>query len=124
LFRKSPEKIAREAAGKAEIKRLRALAVNDLAVEVFSALGPDGPSNGYSARPQQLCEYLVRDFPGTRRLDILELLAAVGRALELLRQAELVQPISLQRSPVWHLTPAGEVTLAEGTIRQRLKKTE
>ncbi len=124
MFRKSPEKIARQAAGKAEVKRLRALAVNDLAVELFSALGPDGPSNGYSARPQQLCDYLVRDFPGTRQVDSLELLAPVGRALELLRQAGLVQPISLQRSPVWQLSPAGEVTLADGTIRERLKKTE
>ncbi|MGO9961184.1 MAG: hypothetical protein ACLP50_35285 [Solirubrobacteraceae bacterium] len=120
LFRKSEEKLARQAAVQAEIDRIKALPPAELAVLVLRGLGPDGPAGGNATRVQQLCEYLLRDVDGVRGLKPLELMARVGRALDLLQRAELATPVSIQRSPVWHLTPVGETTLAEGTVVQRL----
>lgn len=120
LFRRSEEKEARRAAGKAEVERLRALNVEDLAADMLSGLGPDGPTHGTSIRAQQLAEYLLREFPGAGWRATLDLLAAVNRALDMLREAGLVSPISVQRDPVWRITPRGERTLADGTVRSRL----
>lgn len=120
LFRRSEEKVARRAAAKREIERLRGLAVDDLAVAVLPGLGPDGPTHGTSVREQQLCDYLLADYPGAGHVAILSLIAAVRRALERLKDAGLVSSISIQRSPLWRITPLGERTLAEGTVRQRL----
>jgi hypothetical protein len=120
LFRRSEEKSARKAAAKAEIDRLRALSVDDLAVQVLDGLGPSGPTAGTSVREQQLCQHLLRDHPGAGHLDTLDLLPAVRRALDRLETAGLVSPISHQRTPVWRITPLGESTLAAGTVRQRL----
>ena len=120
LFRRSEEKAARKAAAKEEIDRLRALLVDDLAVDVLPGLGPDGPTHGASVRVQQLCQYLLRDYPGAGQMDTLDLLAPVSKALDRLQGIGLARPISVQRSPVWRITPLGEKTLAEGTLRQRL----
>jgi hypothetical protein len=120
LFRQSEEKAARKAAAKQEIERLRALPVDDLAVAVFPGLGPDGPTRGTSIRTQQLCGYLLGDLPGVGMLATVDLLSAVRKALTRLENAELVSPISVQREPVWRLTPLGETVLADGTVRERL----
>jgi hypothetical protein len=120
LFRRSEEKEARRAAAKAEVQRLRALSVEDLAADMMSGLGPDGPTHGTSIRAQQLAQYLLREFPGAGQRATLDLLAAVHRALDVLREAGLVAPISVQREPVWRITPRGERTLADGTVRSRL----
>jgi hypothetical protein len=120
LFRRSEEKAARKAAAKEEIKRLRALSVDDLAVLVLPGLGSDGPTHGTSVRVQQMCAYLLADHPGAGQLDTLDLLASVRKAVDRLHAAGLVSPISIQREPVWRITPLGESTLAEGTVRQRL----
>lgn len=120
LFRRSEEKVERKAAAKREIERLRALSVFDLAAAVLPGLGPDGPTGGASVWPQQLCEYLLKNYPGAGRGDTLDLLAAVNRALDLLEDARLVRPISVQRTPRWQITPLGERTLAEGNVSQRL----
>ena len=121
LFRRNEEKAARKAAAKQEIERLRALKVDDLATALLPGLGPDGPTHGTSVRVQQLCIYLLADYPGAGQLDTLDLMAPVNRALDRLHGVGLVQPISVQRSPVWRITPLGETTLAEGTVRQRLQ---
>jgi hypothetical protein len=120
LFRRSEEKEARRAAGKAEVERLRALSVEDLAADILTGLGPDGPTHGTSIRAQQLAQFLLREFPGAGQRATLDLLAAVNRALDVLREAGLVAPISVQREPVWRITPRGERTLADGTVRSRL----
>jgi hypothetical protein len=120
LFRRSEEKIARKAAAKAEIDRLRALNVYDMAAIVLPGLGPDGPSRGTSTRVQQLCEYLLRDFPGAGQMTTLDLLAPVHRALDILQDAKLATTISVQRDPLWRITPLGEKALTEGSVRQRL----
>lgn len=120
LFRRSPEKMERRAAAKREIERLRGLSVEDLAVDLLPGLGPDGPTQGHSVTRQQLCRYLLAEHPGAGQMDTLDLLVPVRRALERLEQAGLVSPISVQREPVWQITPAGETTLADGTVRKRL----
>lgn len=121
LFRPSEEKAARKAAAKQEIQRLRALSVDDLAVKVLPGLGPDGPTHGTSVWPQQLCIYLLTDYPGAGKGDTLDLIAPVNRALDMLEAARLVSPISVQRTPVWRITPLGESVLADGTVRERLR---
>lgn len=120
LFRKSPEKVARQAAAKEEIKRLRALSSTEMAVLVLPALGPEGVNPGSSLRPQELCLYLLQEFPGARHLDTLDLLAPMRRALLKLEAAGLVRPIFHQRSPVWHITELGEQTLLDGTLERRV----
>ena len=121
LFRRSEEKAALKAAAKVEIERLRSVSVDDLAVDVFPGLGPDGPTHGTSVRVQQLCGYLLRDYPGAGQMDTLDLLTPVNRALDSLQDAGLVSPISVQRTPVWRITPLGERTLAKGNVRERLR---
>jgi hypothetical protein len=120
LFRRSEEKVARRAAAKQEIERLRALSVFDLAAAVLPGLGPDGPTRGASLWAQQLCEYLLEDYPGAGRMDTLDLIAAVSKALDLLEDAHLVRPISIQRTPRWQITPLGERALAERNVNERL----
>ncbi len=120
LFRRSEEKAARKAAAKQEIQRLRALSVDELAVLVLPGLGPDGPTHGTSVRVQQLCIYLLADHPGAGQLDTMDLLGPVRKVVDRLHGAGLVSPISVQREPLWRITPLGESTLAEGTVRQRL----
>lgn len=122
LFRRSEEKAARKAAAKQEIERLRALSVDELAVLVLPGLGPDGPMRGASVWAQQLCGYLLRDHPGAGQLDTLDLISAVNKALDMLQDARLVSPISVQRTPRWQITPLGQRALAEGDVRERLWK--
>jgi hypothetical protein len=119
LFRRRVDEVA-QAAAQAEIERLKALSVNDLAVELMAGLGRNGVNNGYSVRVQQLCTYLVRDFPGAGQLQTLELMSAVHEGLLRLAQAELVYEISHQRSSVWRITRLGEATVADGTIHEHI----
>jgi hypothetical protein len=121
LFRRSEEKAARKAAARVEIERLRAVPVDDMAADLLPGLGPDGPTHGTSVRVQQLCEYLLRDYPGAGQMDTLNLTAPVNRALDRLEGIGLVSPISVQRSPVWRITPLGESVLSEGDVRERLR---
>ena len=121
LFRRSEEKAARKAAAKQEIERLRALSVDDLAVRLLARVGAGRPDAGQSIRRQQLCDYLLADHPGAGQMDTLDLIAPVRRALDMLEAVGLVSPISVQREPLWRITPLGESALAEGTVRQRLE---
>lgn len=122
LFRRNEEKAARKAVAREEIERLRKVPVADLAADLLPALGPDGPTHGTSIRVQLLCEYLLRDWPGAGQMDTLNLSAPVNRALDMLESAGLVVPISVTRTPVWRITPLGEETLAEGNVRERLRR--
>jgi len=122
LFRRNEEKAERKAAARAEIERLRAVPVVDLAADLLVAVGPDGPTHGTSVRVQQLCQYLLRDYPGAGTMETLNLSAPVNKALDMLEGAGLVSPISVTRTPVWRITPLGEDTLAEGDVRDRLRR--
>lgn len=88
---------------------------------MLPGLGPGGPTHGASVRVQQLCEYLLTDYPDAGTGNTLDLLAPVNRALDMLHDAHLVSPISVQRSPVWRITPQGESALADGTVRERVR---
>lgn len=120
LFRKSEERVAREAAADAEIARLKGLSIEELAVMVLPGLGGEDAGPERYLRTQQLCEYLLRDFPGIGQTKPLQLMARVGRALVSLEEAGLVSSMSLERSPRWSLTTLGASVLAEGTAEQRL----
>jgi len=122
LFRKSEQKVAEQAAMQAEIERVKTLSTEDLAVAILPCLGPDGPTHGQSVRVQQLCEYLVRDLPGGRRLQPLQLMTRVNEALGKLESAKVVYPISHQRAPVWRITALGNTALAEGSIVQVIRE--
>ena len=122
LFRRNEEKAARKAAARVEIDRLRAVPVDDLAADLLPALGPDGPTHGTSIRVQQLCQYLLRDYPGAGQMDTLNLSAPVNRALDILDDIGLVSPISVQRTPVWRITPLGERALADGDVLDRIRR--
>jgi hypothetical protein len=122
LFRRNEEKAARKAAANVEIERLRALPVDDLAADLMVGLGPEGPTHGTSIRVQQLCEYLLRDYPGAGQMNTLNLSAPVNKALDMLHDVGLVAPISVTRSPVWRITPLGEIALAEGNVRDRVRR--
>jgi hypothetical protein len=121
LFRKSEERIAQEPAAEAEIDRLRKLSVEELAVILLPRLGPEQTPPGHNLRPQQLCEYLLRDFPDIGQTMPLQLMAPVRRALDRLEAVGLVSSMSvLQRSPMWQITSLGASVLADGTVQQRL----
>ena len=121
LFRKSEEKIALETAAQAEIDRLKKLSPEQLAVLLLPRLGPEETGDRRNLRPQQLCEYLLKDFPGIGQSKPLLLMAPVRRALERLERAELVESTSaLGRSPLWSITSLGTTVLAEGTAEHRL----
>jgi DNA-binding transcriptional ArsR family regulator len=122
LFRKSEEQLAQRAAADAEITRLKARSIEDLAVELLPVIGPDGPLGATSVRIQQLCEYLLRDIPGAKR-KALDLLSTVREALEALDRVGLVTTVSIQRSPNWRITSLGKTALAEGTVEQRVRRT-
>ena len=121
LFRKSEEKVALQAAAQAEIERLKLLAPEQLAVLVLPGLAPEGAPPGRSLRVQQLCEYLLRDFPGIGQTRPLQLMPPVRRALERLEEARLASSTTmLDRSGHWSLTDRGATVLAEGTTAQNL----
>jgi hypothetical protein len=122
LFRKSEEKIALEAAAEAEIARLKTLSVEELAAIMLPGLGPENVSPGHNLRPQQLCEYLLRDFPGIGQTKPLQLMAPVRRALDKLEEAGLVSWMAIARSPIWQITSLGRSVLAEGTTEDHLVK--
>jgi hypothetical protein len=122
LFRKNPEKEARKAAARREVERVRAMDIADLAEALMPAFGPEGPTKGASVRLQQLCEYLLTDFPGAGQTATLDLRVPTRKALDLIHDAGLISPISVQREPLWRITPLGEVALAEGTVRRRLTR--
>ena len=109
LFRKSEERIAQEAAAQAEIDRLKTLSVQELAVMLLPALGPPETAPGHNLRPQQLCEYLLRDCPGHGQSKPLQLMYRVRRALDRLYDAGLVDPgLSTTVAGVAHHQPRRE----------------
>jgi hypothetical protein len=121
-FRKSEEKIALEAAAQAEIARLKKLSVEELALTLLPGLGPEVAIPGHNLRSQQLCEYLLRDFPGIGQTMPLQLMAPVRRALDRLEDVGLVQSMSYERSPRWQITSLGTRVLAEGSAEHHLVK--
>jgi hypothetical protein len=123
LFQKSPEKAAEQEAAKAEIERLKKLRVDDMALLLMPMLGPDGFSKGYTVRVQQLCEELLRDYPGGKGMVALQLSGRVIKGLQRLQHVDLVEPISIMRSPPWRITDIGREALEDGTVEKFVKVT-
>ncbi len=120
LFRKSEERLAREAAAQAEIDRLKSLSIEELAVLLLPGLQPEAGGPERNLRPQELCEYLLRDFPGIGQTMPLQLMMRVRRGLERLEDAEMASSFSLARSPLWSITSLGARVVAEGTAGEHL----
>ncbi|MGO9752706.1 MAG: hypothetical protein ACLP8S_08925 [Solirubrobacteraceae bacterium] len=123
LFRKSEERLKQQADAEAEIKRLKAVSPEDLALDLLPVIGPDGVLGKGSVRVQQLCDHLLRDFPGARGSKALDLMPQVREALEALERVGLVTTVSIQRSPNWRVTSLGKTALEQGTVEQRVKRT-
>jgi hypothetical protein len=114
LFRKIRVKAAREAAALTELDRLRALSPDELALEVLSALGPGGVRGGRSARPRELCLWLMRSHHVAFDPSSLRLTASVLEALKHLERAGLARRVEADLHTLWKLTRLGEWALAEG----------
>lgn len=122
LFRKSEEQVAQQAAAQAELNRLEGLSVDDLAVEILPAFGPDGLNRGYSgARVQDVCKWLMTSFP-SKGANPLQILGPVNEGLQRLENAGLVLR-RVQEGGGSRITPTrlGETTIADGTARQVLE---
>jgi DNA-binding PadR family transcriptional regulator len=87
---------------------------------LLPALGPDGPGGGHGTRVQQLCEYLLRDYVRSRQLRAMQVSPGVYDGLQMLERAGLVSTISVQRSPLYKITPLGDEVLADGTLRKHI----
>ncbi len=122
LFRRSEEKLAQRAAADAEIARIRERNIDALAIELLPVMGPDGIGKGVTVRSQQLCEYLLRDYPAGKGMKALDLLSPVREALEELERSGLVEARHWQRTPVWRITRLGKQVLADGTLEERLNR--
>jgi hypothetical protein len=114
LSRKIRVKAAQEAAALTELDRLRALSSDELALEVLHALGPGGVRGGHSARPRDVCVWLMRSHQLAFDPSPLRLTASVVRALKHLEQAGLARRVDADLQILWKLTRLGEWALAEG----------
>ena len=124
LFGKSEEKKAEEAAAQAEVERINALPVAELARELMPAFGPDGARAGKEINSLQASTWLLRSHPrGGSHLR--ELHKAVCEGIECLERAGLVEVLGGKRGSVAtgaHLRASrlGETALAENSLDQHL----
>lgn len=124
LFGKSEEKAAQEEAVGAEVGRLNALPVADLAMELIPAFGPDGARAGKEINSLQASTWLMRSYPGGGKY-LRRLHTAVCEGLQLLERVGLVEVLGGRRGSVAtgaHLraTRLGEQALAAGDLRRYL----
>jgi hypothetical protein len=122
LFGNKEDKVAQEAAAKAEAGRLGALSVAELAAEMMPAFGADGPGRGsrHEVNVLQVANWLMSPYPrGTKFLGELE--QPVREGIQALEHAGLVQrwgePSAGGRLSATRL---GEAALADGSVRQYL----
>jgi hypothetical protein len=122
LFGDKAQKQAKAAAAEADSERLGALPVEELAVEVMAAFGPNGidAKSGHRQGPFEVVSWLVPDLPMGYRNTVL---GPVTEALGVLEHANLLTSRSFGsqgRSSTYHASRLGETALAEGTVRQHL----
>jgi len=125
LFGDKAPKQAKAAAAEAESERLGALPVEDLAVEIMPAFGPNGirAKSGNRQGPLEVVSWLVPDLPMGNRNTVL---GPVTEALGVLEHANLLTHRSFGshgRSSTYHASRLGEAALAEGTVREQLGGT-
>lgn len=120
LFRKSDEQIAQQAAAEAELSRLEALPVDELALEILPAFGPQGVRAGRSVRVQDVCKWLMTSFPG-KSYNPLQILGPVNEGIQRLENAGLVlRRVQEGGGSRISVTRLGETALADGTAKQLL----
>ncbi|MEE6135564.1 hypothetical protein SKC41_04360 [Mycobacterium sp. 050128] len=123
LFRKRDHPALAEAA-QGDFESLMVLSPADLAAELMSAFGPDGPRHGKDVHTLQLVSWLLRRYRGANKVSrpAEKLYAVVSEALQVLEHAELVQVTQRgDRSSQWNATRAGTAALADGSVRQQIK---
>jgi hypothetical protein len=128
LLRRRGEKGAEREAARAEIERLAALPVTDLAVEIMPAFGPDGVrgADRRGLASFQIANWLVATYSG--RAGIWErLVDPVGEGIQRLEHAGLVErttPGQPGSGDTVKLTRLGQTALSEGSVRQQLPDAE
>lgn len=123
LFRKSEDKAAREAEGRAEFERLTALPVADLALELMPAFGPDGPRGRGPEGAINILQVLGwvshTHFPSgvsyQRKLN-----EPVREGVQALERAGLVLVTRRQSGQWMAATRLGQSALADGTVQDHL----
>jgi hypothetical protein len=98
----------------------------ELAAELMSAFGPDGPRGGDAVSSYDITEWMFRDYPkqtgifvATRPVN-----GSISEAVQLLEHSELIYLRWFSNDyPVWSVTRFGTATLAAGkeAVRQRIK---
>jgi hypothetical protein len=126
LFGKSKEKGAQEDAARAEVERLNALPVEDLAREIMPAFGPDGPRAGKEINALQISNWLMRSYGGGAK-HLRELHTPVCEGVQALEHAGLVQVFSGERGSIANgahakATRLGETALANNELEQLIKE--
>jgi hypothetical protein len=126
LFRKSDDKIAKEAIAQAEFDRLNALSPAALGVEVMPAFGPDGPHghgpNGGINILQALLWLNQAHFPSGISY-IRQLQEPVREAIQALDHAGLVLTSAGPQGAWTSATRLGLASLADGSLAQRVGET-
>ena len=125
LFGRNDEKDAREATAAAETERLVSLPVDDLAVEVMRAFGPDGlgTRSGNRQGPIEVSSWLLSSFSNSAKYRQ-PVLGPVIESLQSLENAGLLTRRSFggngSHSSTYHATRLGEDALAENAVRRYL----
>lgn len=123
MFRKNPEKAARDDAAQAEVDRLLALSPPALAVEVLPALGSDGLKQSFSGvRIQEISKQLLGGYKSSLKVNTGLLLLPLKEAVQRLEHANLVMQMAsgVDQSTKWRITTAGEEALRDGTAAEQL----
>ena len=124
LFGKREEKAAQKEAARAEIERLCALPVADLAVEIMPAFGPEGVrgADHRGVASFQIANWLVASYPGRAGI-WKQLVYPVSEAIQRLEHAELVErttPGQPGSGDTVKLTRLGQTALSEDSVRRHL----
>jgi hypothetical protein len=121
LFGNKEEKAAQDAAARAEVDRLLALPVPELAEAIMPAFGPEGARPGEEVNILLVMNWLMRSYPrGTKLLT--ELRDPTWEAMQALENAGLLIHYGAG-GPGARLkaTRAGEEALADGTVAEQLR---
>jgi hypothetical protein len=127
LFGNKDQKAAADAAAAAEVERLIALPVANLAADVMPAFTPGAiPGHGVHIEKIGVSRWLLKSYPrGLKSKNVQRLLEPVTEALQALEHAGLVK---LEvggggHQSLYSVTRLGETVIAEGSARERLTPT-
>jgi hypothetical protein len=98
----------------------------ELATELMSAFGPDGPRAGQQVSSYDVTEWMFREYPKQTGIFVAArpVNEAISEAVQLLEHSELIYLRWFSNDyPVWSVTRLGTETLRTGkdAIRQRIK---